>query len=322
VQNDVVAYAGASWLARRANKAKQPGIAATAADWQLLAARGAIGLQGVAGPAGSRGPIGPQGPVGPAGPMGAIGETGPQGVAGPPGVPGPAGPAGVMPQGEWQGTRRYEVNDLVLYEGSTWRALIPNELVPPHQSAGEWQLFAERGMDGAAGGPPGPAGPIGPQGPSGVDGAQGPAGPQGPQGDPGPAGQQGPAGADGTQGPAGPQGPQGDPGPAGPEGAAGESATIVKKSKECASPGDYSFDQANAAYCVIACDEDEIGLFTWWEWVDLSNGERIAAYSSTIQMYTSSVPELDDRYGFAAYIGSNGYMTTRKMTLLLFCTRR
>jgi hypothetical protein len=96
----------------------------------------------------------------------------------------------------------------------------------------------------------------------------------------------------------------------------------VKRTKECAAPVDYSLDQTNAAYCVVRCNEGEIGLFTWWEWLDLSTGERIAAYSSTVQMYTASIPELADRYGFAAYVGSNAYMTSRRMNLLLFCTQR
>ena len=339
-QNDVVLFAGSSWIALRANKAKLPGTAAAAADWQVLVARGAVGLQG---PAGSQGVSGPQGPAGPAGPAGAVGQTGPQGPAGPTGATGPegpAGPAGVTARGEWTESRQYQVNDLVLYQGSTWRALQPNELVAPDENTGAWQLFAERGADGEAGGPPGPAGPegaqgpagpqgppgepgpAGPEGPAGAEGPRGLAGLSGPQGDPGPMGPEGPAGAAGAQGPAGLQGPQGESGPIGPQGPVGDSATIVKKTKTCASPSDYGVDERDNAYCVITCEEDEIGLFTWWEWLDVATGDRVAAYSSNVQMYTESVPELADRFGFAAHVGLNQYMTTRKINLLLFCTER
>jgi hypothetical protein len=102
----------------------------------------------------------------------------------------------------------------------------------------------------------------------------------------------------------------------------GESADIVKRSKSCVSPGDYRVDQTNAAYCVVACEEDEIGLFTWWEWRESATGQRIAAYSSAVQMYAAFVPELANRYGFAAYAGLDEYMTTRRLDLLIFCTRR
>ncbi len=361
VRNDMVSSDGATWIARRANKNKKPGLPTTTTDWQALAARGA---QGVPGPKGLTGPAGPQGAQGLTGPAGAGGPPGPQGstglagAAGPSGPQGSAGPAGLTPRGAWDDTVRYDANDLVLHQGSTWRALVPNELAPPDLNVSEWQLFAQRGLQGQAGGPPGPMGPqgaAGPVGPAGPQGLSGTDGAQGPQGDPGPAGSQGlpgAEGADGAQGPVGPQGPQGDPGPAGPQGLSGangaqglqgnqgpagpsgaqgpagpagpvgESANIVKRSKSCTSVPDYSFDQTSNRYCVVSCNVDEIGLFTWWEWIDVSNGERVAGYSSTVQMYTPSVPELADRYGFAAYVGLNEYMSTREMNLFLFCTPR
>jgi hypothetical protein len=102
----------------------------------------------------------------------------------------------------------------------------------------------------------------------------------------------------------------------------GESANIVKRTKSCSLPDDYGHDQDNEAYCVVTCEADEIGLFTFWEWLDAESGERIAGYSSPMQMYVQTVPELQDRYGFAAYVGSDDYIYTRRMNLFLFCSPR
>lgn len=322
VQNDIVSSAGVAWIARRANTNKQPGLPTTTSDWQLLVARGARGAEGIAGPRGpaglegERGPQGPAGPPGPAGPQGStgpVGSQGPAGSIGPVGPQGPVGPAGVTPRGEWQNTENYAPDDLVLYGGSTWRALTQNQAAPPDQNPDDWQLFAQRGLPGDAGGQPGPQGPPGPAGA---------AGPQGLPGEPGAVGPVGPAGAEGPQGPSGPQGPQGSPGPIGPQGLTGESANILKRSKTCDSTDDYSFDQDDNAYCVVACDTDQIGLFTWWEWIDVATEERVAEYSSMVQMNTQTVPELSNKYGFAAFVGPSEYMSTRQMNLILFCTPR
>ena len=60
-------------------------------------------------------------------------------------------------------------------------------------------------------------------------------------------------------------------------------ANLVKNIKTCEQPSDYGVDQSNSAYCVVTCAVDEIGLFTWWEWIDVASGERVAGYSSAIQ---------------------------------------
>jgi hypothetical protein len=208
-------------------------------------------------------------------------------------------PVGVRNRGGWSAAVSYVQNDLVAYAGSTWIARRSNKNKQPGTAGTgvDWQVFAARGT-------------LGLRGPQG---ARGPAGPAGPAGSPGPAGLQGNPGDEGPIGPAGPQGPAGPP---------GESASILKRTKSCGVASDYSVDQSGNAYCVISCNADEIGLFTWWEWVDGASGRRIAGYSSTVQMYTQSVPELADRYGFAAYVGMNEYMQTRRMDLFLFCTPR
>jgi hypothetical protein len=96
----------------------------------------------------------------------------------------------------------------------------------------------------------------------------------------------------------------------------------VKRTKSCSAPADYGVDQLGSPYCVVTCDPNEIGLFTWWEWIDVASDQRVAGYSSAVQMYTTVVPELADRFGFAAYVGRNEYMTSRRMNLFLFCTPR
>src|SRR3712207_8082441 len=46
------------------SKNKQPGLAATAADWQILAQKGDVGPTGPAGATGPQGDAGPMGPQG------------------------------------------------------------------------------------------------------------------------------------------------------------------------------------------------------------------------------------------------------------------
>ena len=89
--NDIVFAHGASWIAKRANRNKQPGFSATALDWQPVAAPG---KQGPAGVIGARGPAGPPGPIGPSGAPGPRGEMGPVGSCGTNGTNGTDGRAG------------------------------------------------------------------------------------------------------------------------------------------------------------------------------------------------------------------------------------
>src|ERR1051326_9127967 len=141
---------------------------------------------------GSQGPAGPAGPSGPAGPTGATGPAG------------PTGPSVIGWQGTWSSSQGYNLNDAVLYNGSTYISIATgtNTNNPPDTSPTFWTLMAAQGATG-------PQGPQGPAGATGATGPQGVAGAQGPQGLQGPAGPQGPAGADGAQGPQGPAGPAG-----------------------------------------------------------------------------------------------------------------
>ena len=98
IENDIVTNGGSSYRAKRANTGKAP--ASSGNDWEVLAAKGARGIQGATGPAGADGAAGPAGAAGttgaagPAGPAGAVGSTGP---GGPAGATGPQGAPGGNP---------------------------------------------------------------------------------------------------------------------------------------------------------------------------------------------------------------------------------
>jgi hypothetical protein len=96
-------------------------------------------------------------------------------------------PTGLSPRGAWAAATPYLKNDLVTYQGSSWRAKLDNKGKSPAVYAGFWEKFASKGATG----PRGLTGPAGARGPQGVIGATGQQGVQGP---PGPTGAQGPAG--------------------------------------------------------------------------------------------------------------------------------
>lgn len=159
--------------------------------------------------------IGPQGPAGAAGPQGPTGATGSQGPAGAAGAQGPQGPAGPAGTNGINGTgfnfrnafnpsSTYAVNDVVIYNGSTYVAIAADgpDTNTPDVNASVWTVIAAQGAAGSQG-PQGLAGAIGPQGPAGTNGANGvngAPGPQGPTGPQGPQGLQGPQGVPGTNG--------------------------------------------------------------------------------------------------------------------------
>jgi hypothetical protein len=108
---------------------------------------------------------GPDGTAGAQGVQGAQGVAGPQGLPGSTGLQGPAGPRGVNWVGGWSALTRYQADDGVDYQGSSFVAVTTPVLglAPPNT---DWQLVASAGATGAEG----------PQGPKGDTGAQGPAG--------------------------------------------------------------------------------------------------------------------------------------------------
>ena len=129
----------------------------------------------------SQGPTGPAGPAGPAGSVGAIGPAGPAGPAGTTTV------TGLNYQGTYSSTANYAVDDVVLYQGSSYISLIAqNHGSTPGLSSQQWGLLAQGGA-----GPTGATGATGPSGPQGLTGPQGAQGAQGQAGAPGAAGVQG-----------------------------------------------------------------------------------------------------------------------------------
>jgi len=201
VPNDIVTYAGSSWRARQNSTNVTP--RASAPEWALFARNGhagAAGATGAQGPAGAQGATGLQGPAGPAGP---------QGTQGPPGATGPQGGPGLAARGAWSAATAYLANDVVTFEGSTWRAVAGGTNQQPSATPAAWEVLASKGDAGSAG----PTGPAGPSGPAGIQGPQGLQGPLGPQGVPGTTGPAGPQGATGPQGVTGPQGATGPQGP-------------------------------------------------------------------------------------------------------------
>jgi hypothetical protein len=115
------------------------------------------------------------------------------------GVVANCGARGLSPRGTWGTNLRYLLDDVVTYQGSSWRAKRTNLNKPPATSTSDWEKFVAKGDIGQ----PGAAGAVGPTG------ATGPAGTAGPTGAAGPTGPAGPQGAVGPSGPQGPQGPSG-----------------------------------------------------------------------------------------------------------------
>lgn len=134
-------------------------------------AAGPSGSQGPAGPTGNPGPTGSAGPTGPsgsngaAGPTGApgssgasgptgadgaIGPTGLDGVAGPTGPTGPSGTPGLLWQGTWSIATTYNIDDGVMFAGSSYRSLVTSNLGnQPDASPAAWALVAQAANAGS-----------------------------------------------------------------------------------------------------------------------------------------------------------------------------
>lgn len=126
---------------------------------------GPVGPSGPVGPTGPKGPQGIDGPVGPAGPkgdQGIRGIDGPSGPAGPKGDPGAVGPRGLQgvqgpvgPEGAlgvqwkdapWAAGTHYITNDIVEYNGSTYRRKVDGTTPgTPDTDGVNWGAIAKAG---------------------------------------------------------------------------------------------------------------------------------------------------------------------------------
>lgn len=104
-------------------------------------------------------------------------------------------------KGEYSSSKKYEVNDVATYEGSSYVALKDTTGNLPTDEI-YWMLLASKGERGPQG-EKGDTGSIGPVGPQGIQGEQGIKGDKGDKGDKGETGATGPQGEQGIQGPQG-----------------------------------------------------------------------------------------------------------------------
>jgi hypothetical protein len=192
VEDDAVAYAGASWFCILATSGTTaPDLDAT--HWALLASQGAQGLQGAQGIQGLQGIQGVQGNTGLQGAqglqgiqglqgeqgiqgVGTQGIQGEQGLQGVQGIAGTVGPAGLNWQGSWTSGTSYAEDDAVAYNGASWFCIAATSgTTNPSADTVHWALLASQGAQGLQG----EQGPAGLQGPAGAAGAQGIQGIQG-----------------------------------------------------------------------------------------------------------------------------------------------
>jgi hypothetical protein len=178
--NDAVAYNGSSYIYKD-NLDTVGNLPTNSTYWNVIALKGSVGdtgPQGIQGPKGDTGSQGPQGIQGPKGDTGSQGATGPQGLAG----------GSLNFRGTWNFSNSYVALDSVVYNGSSYIAILNSTDVIPSSDTSKWQIIAQRGSDGSQGpqGIQGPQGTTGPQGIQGATGSQGPQGIQGAQGATGP----------------------------------------------------------------------------------------------------------------------------------------
>ncbi len=89
---------------------------------------------------------------------------------------------GFNPLGAWSNATLYQPDDVVTFNGQTFRAKLTRAGSQPASNQ-FWELLAQKGAQGDAG----PQGPAGVAGPTGAAGAAGATGAKGDQGDAGPA---------------------------------------------------------------------------------------------------------------------------------------
>ena len=113
----------------------------TVGDWVECQLRDSTDLVVIGAYRQSAGPTGPSGPPGPTGPTGPAGATGPTGPAG----------QGFTYRGVWAAGTAYNAYDVVTNAGSTYVTTVHQDAASTFL-ASNWNLWAAKGADGAAGG--------------------------------------------------------------------------------------------------------------------------------------------------------------------------
>ena len=150
------------------------------------------------------------------GTSGTSGSSGSSGTAGSSGTSGSSG-SGFTYNGVWDNAVNYNVNDVVLYSGQTYVALLANVNKQPSVQPTFWQVFSAAGSSGTSG----TSGSNGSNGSSGTSGSNGSSGTSGETGATGSSGTSGTSGSDGLVGSNGTSGTSGSNGTDGSSGTSG-----------------------------------------------------------------------------------------------------
>lgn len=138
--SDGVVYGGSTYVSLAgSNRGNAPDLSAS--WWGLLAQAGGAGPAGATGAAGQAGPTGGNGAIGATGAVGA------------------AGRAGMIYRGGWNSATNYQVDDGVLFQGTTYLAQMSNSASQPDVSPSAWSVLAQQGSAGPTG-PGGVAGTV------------------------------------------------------------------------------------------------------------------------------------------------------------------
>jgi Collagen triple helix repeat (20 copies) len=211
------------------------------------------------------------------------------------------GMRGLSPRGAWLNGNSYVKDDVVVLDGSSWRAkkAVAAGTKPGLDGGRFWEKFVARGEEGI-------------MGPTGVDGPPGPVGPQGLKGEQGTTGDVGPVGPQGVQGPIGPQGPQGP---------AGAFADVRLVEKTCSDLGGWEL-RGGAVYCNAYCNTNEIPLsegMSFWRDRATGKSEGIAIPARTYDRAAGTPgPWQIQAEGGGANTGGYSWQWSR-ITLRLYC---
>jgi hypothetical protein len=186
---------------------------------------------------------------------------------------------GLMPRGSWSPAAQYSEDDVVLFRGSTYRAMIPNRGKRPDVTSRAWGVLAARGPAGTGGEPL-------PEAPPAAIGAPGPNANEGQE-------------ANKVEREAGGAGleelsrlPEATRLPGALFG------TAAKKQRTCSSRREFerNASEPSVYYCVVRCDRGEVGVYAWFRIYDRS-GQLVRAALNEYVKFERSFPA-NGRYAF------------------------